>query len=289
MASRVYSPSEVPRLPIRGCTRETCRCRFEAIDPETELSVTQLVERGVHAIRAGRRDLARSVLSHAVSLDEMHEVGWLWLSAVVEDEKKIECLEKVLAINPRNERARAGLTALRKKLGLTERAPTAAPVPEPPKQTAAEQAPAASAEPKEAEAASIPPELDTVRSERSVIVEQWEEFVRVATALDPQMLLVQAQAFLGRFDRLNEQAQEIVAESGVDGAVQIDELDVQWRDTEAIGAALADVLDQYRLSEQASPAGESMHDALQQLAQRILAMRNELREQIGAAGGEVPE
>jgi hypothetical protein len=232
----------------------------------------------------------------------MHEQGWLWLSAVVDDEQKIACLNKVLSINPRNERAGAGLAALRDKLATVKEEPEAAAMAS---ESAAETAlPTATQAPgietPEAlemaeetatppEAPPLPAELGVVRAERSVIVEQWEEFVGFATELTPEILHVQARAFLERFDRLNERARKIAGASGPDSDVQLDELDAQWQDTEAIGAALADIIDQYRSRRQGSPGWESMYDTLRQLAQRVLTTRDHLREQITGAGGRAPE
>ena len=104
-AGKTYAPSDVPRLPIRGCMHDRCRCQFVAVNPESDMAVPQLVDRGVIALRAGNVDMARLMLRRAVALDGMYERGWLWLSGVVDDQEKITCLEKVLAINPRNERA----------------------------------------------------------------------------------------------------------------------------------------------------------------------------------------
>ena len=112
LSGRIYVPSDVPRLPVRGCLHDRCRCTFEAIDPETKQSVPELVRLGIQAVREGQVDRARRLLRRAVALDEMHELAWLWLSGVVDDDLKIVCLEKVLDINPHNQRARAGLELL---------------------------------------------------------------------------------------------------------------------------------------------------------------------------------
>ncbi|MGQ9895655.1 MAG: hypothetical protein ACUVSY_17885, partial [Roseiflexus sp.] len=70
----------------------------------------QLFVRGVAAARGGQRRLAAVLLARVVQLDPQHEMGWLWLSGVLDDPKEIAfCLHSVLAINPQNERARRGL------------------------------------------------------------------------------------------------------------------------------------------------------------------------------------
>ena len=69
-----------------------------------------LLQRGIEAARAKRNDEARELLMRVVQLDEQNEQAWLWLSGVVEslDDRRV-CLENVLALNPNNQRAQAGL------------------------------------------------------------------------------------------------------------------------------------------------------------------------------------
>jgi hypothetical protein len=72
-----------------------------------------LVRDAISAYRAGKKDQARNLLLQAVGIDERHEQGWLWLSAVVDTpEDQITCLENVLTINPNNEKARQGIELL---------------------------------------------------------------------------------------------------------------------------------------------------------------------------------
>lgn len=303
LTNRTYSPSEVPRLPIRGCRNEQCRCRFEAVDAETEMPVSQLVERGIQAIKAGRGDIAGRILRHVVSLDEMHELGWLWLSAVVADSEKIDCLEKVLAINPRNARAQAGLASLRSKLGTAQPAPAPPPVPPPapppvpePKPAPIDvEAPAAIAEPAtrvaedtEAGPVELPPELDVVRAERKVITEQWAEFIAFAVEIDPNMLLMQGEAFLQKLKRLNRQAGEALADGGMSSRFALDELHLQWQESEAIGEALAQIIEGHQARDHDAPNWQPMQDTLRGLARDIVEHRNELRTQIAELGGQVP-
>ncbi len=75
--------------------------------------IDRLFREGVAAIRAGDKAAGREKLLQVVELDEMHEQGWLWLSATVEsDDDRIVCLENVLTINPDNEHAQRGLEKL---------------------------------------------------------------------------------------------------------------------------------------------------------------------------------
>jgi tetratricopeptide (TPR) repeat protein len=74
------------------------------------IQVKELVQRGIAAAKSGQKEEAEQLLLEAVELDEENEQAWLWLSGLVEsaEEKRI-CLENVLAINPRNTYAEAGL------------------------------------------------------------------------------------------------------------------------------------------------------------------------------------
>ncbi len=314
LSTRTYTPSEVPRLPIRGCEHEQCRCRFEAVDPESELTVSQLVERGVQAFKAKRRDLAEQMLRRAVTLDEMNELGWLWLSGVVEDSEKVVCLDKVLSINPRNKHAQAGLAAMHKK-GTAPLVPQDAPEP-PPAERPAQAEIAARAEtpaqpaivapppetpPIEVEApageGSIDegtldvdlPELGLLHAERKVIIEQWAEFIAFAVEIDPNMLLIQAQAFLQKLGRLNGQSLDLLAESAVPATHTLAELHIQWHESEQIGEALAQVIDGHRARDNSAPGWQPMLDALHQLGGDVVEHRRNLREQITEAGGQADQ
>ncbi|MCB9452959.1 MAG: hypothetical protein H6672_16100 [Anaerolineaceae bacterium] len=79
-------------------------------------NVDGMVREGINAYRAGRKDEARTLLMRAVELDQYNEMGWIWLSAVVDTpEEQRTCLENVLVINPSNETARKGLDVLAQK------------------------------------------------------------------------------------------------------------------------------------------------------------------------------
>ena len=74
----------------------------------------ELLQQGIAAAKTGHKEEARRLLSQAVDLDERNERAWLWLSGVVETtgDRQI-CLENVLALNPGNTHAQAGLEWLR--------------------------------------------------------------------------------------------------------------------------------------------------------------------------------
>lgn len=72
--------------------------------------VAELLQQGIAAVKAGRKEEARQALLRVIELDEQNEHAWLWLSGVVESlEDRRVCLENVLAINPHNANAQAGL------------------------------------------------------------------------------------------------------------------------------------------------------------------------------------
>ena len=75
------------------------------------------LDRGVAAARAGRRAEAREALFRALNYEGQREMAWLWLAAVADDRHQEQMyLNKVLALNPDNPHARAGLAQLEKNL-----------------------------------------------------------------------------------------------------------------------------------------------------------------------------
>ncbi len=74
---------------------------------------SELLRRGIAAAKAGHKEEARRLLMQVVELEEKNEQAWLWLSGVVEtaEDRRI-CLENVLALNPDNAHAQAGLAYL---------------------------------------------------------------------------------------------------------------------------------------------------------------------------------
>jgi tetratricopeptide (TPR) repeat protein len=67
-----------------------------------------LFQEGVVAIR-DQRDLSkgRDLLLQSLKLEPQNEMGWLWLSRTMnEPQKKIQCLERALKINPNNDQTK---------------------------------------------------------------------------------------------------------------------------------------------------------------------------------------
>ncbi len=70
----------------------------------------QWLTEGIARAKAGEREPARELLLRVVERDERNALAWLWLSGVVESlEDRRVALENVLAIEPENALARAGL------------------------------------------------------------------------------------------------------------------------------------------------------------------------------------
>ncbi len=91
-------------------------------------NVSGLVQEGVAALKAGRKQDAQKLLTRATQLDERNEEAWLWLSATVDSlENQQICLENVIAINPSNARALQGLEAIKRQLSRQQAAPSPRP------------------------------------------------------------------------------------------------------------------------------------------------------------------
>ncbi len=95
-------------------------------------NVDAMVNEGVNAFKAGRKEEARALLLKATELDPYNEQAWLWLSGLMDgpDDQRT-CLENVLAINPDNERAKQGLAYLTGTTSAGNTSPFAAGTPPP--------------------------------------------------------------------------------------------------------------------------------------------------------------
>jgi hypothetical protein len=88
----------------------------ESAIKSNQREAARLFERGVAAASSGQRRVAAVLLARVVQIDPRHEMGWLWLSGVLDDPNEIAfCLRSVLSVNPHNERARQGLIWLEER------------------------------------------------------------------------------------------------------------------------------------------------------------------------------
>lgn len=72
-----------------------------------------LMREAIQAAQSGNKNWARECLGRVLKADPRNEEAWLWLSAVLDTvAEKRYCLERVLAINPANAQAQAGLRYL---------------------------------------------------------------------------------------------------------------------------------------------------------------------------------
>lgn len=88
----------------------------------------KLLQEGIAAAKAGKRDAARTALMQVVEVDERNERAWLWLAGVVDDpaDQRV-CLENVLDLNPENTQAKKGLAWLNEKYPAPAEEPPAPP------------------------------------------------------------------------------------------------------------------------------------------------------------------
>lgn len=76
-----------------------------------------VLSRAIEAIRQGETEKGRDLLYEVIGEDEKNELAWMWLATCHESvEQKIQCLEKVLEINPNNVNARKGIEKLHPKV-----------------------------------------------------------------------------------------------------------------------------------------------------------------------------
>jgi len=88
----------------------------ESAIKSNQREAARLFERGVAAASSGQRRVAAVLLARVVQIDPRHELGWLWLSGVLDESNEIAfCLRSVLTVNPHNERALQGLIWLEER------------------------------------------------------------------------------------------------------------------------------------------------------------------------------
>ncbi len=97
--------------------------------------IQQLLRTGIEAAQSGNKALARRLLAQVTEQAPDNELAWIWLASVAPsvDERR-HCLERVLAINPDNERAQQALTKLA-RLAQPSAPSHAPPAPEPAEET----------------------------------------------------------------------------------------------------------------------------------------------------------
>lgn len=89
--------------------------------PGSGIHVKTLLEQAMQAARQGDHTSAKGLFQMVLDQDPDQEEAWLWLAALVEDtEQSVLYLQRVLADNPHNTRAQAGLQWARKRIPSAE-------------------------------------------------------------------------------------------------------------------------------------------------------------------------
>jgi twitching motility two-component system response regulator PilG len=162
--------------------------RVLALNPTHEKARTAIraarVQAGIAAAKAQDKVQARLLLHKAVEHDPTNEITWMWLASVAENpEQGAGHLQKVLQINPQNQRARAGLERYQRQLAaLTcEPAPPTVPAPAPEDQVRLDSVPMRNAEsaplapqPSEKEVGTATGDEEVNRETTLEVDEDWE-------------------------------------------------------------------------------------------------------------------
>jgi tetratricopeptide (TPR) repeat protein len=73
----------------------------------------ELLQKAIGLVQVGNKSGAIMILKEIVTKDPKNENAWLWLASCFDKpENKIRCLQKVLKINPNNQRAKQALDRL---------------------------------------------------------------------------------------------------------------------------------------------------------------------------------
>jgi twitching motility two-component system response regulator PilG len=87
----------------------------------SQANALTLLRDGITAAKAGDKGRTRQLLRQATQLDPHNELAWLWLAGVAESpQDALNCLQRVLAINPDNGRARDGLKTVRLQAAVVQ-------------------------------------------------------------------------------------------------------------------------------------------------------------------------
>jgi tetratricopeptide (TPR) repeat protein len=170
---------------------------------------------GVIAIKE-KKDLAegRKLLTQALRLDPNNEMAWVWLSRTVTDqEKKLQCLDRALSINPDNDQA----MALREK--LLGRDGELAPVDEPARKSA-QKTPHQPTPDEEKRIKTMLNKAEALLSEEKTeeAIEQWVRVLEIQP--DHEIALNNAVRYLSRLKYVDD-AKELVSQAIESGATRV--------------------------------------------------------------------
>lgn len=78
-----------------------------------------LLQAGIAEMKSGNKSQARSYFAEVVEHDSRNELAWLWMAGIAESpHDMLAHLDRVLAINPANDRARAGHKSARLQVAI---------------------------------------------------------------------------------------------------------------------------------------------------------------------------
>ena len=81
-----------------------------------------LLQQAVDAIRRGDKVTGQRLLAQVLRADPRGETAWLWMSQIVEtDAQRLDCMRRILAINPNNATARRGVELLEARMSADVR------------------------------------------------------------------------------------------------------------------------------------------------------------------------
>lgn len=93
---------------------------YDLAPPPRSRDLDILLRDGIAAAQSGERELARQLLSEAADVDPQSEDAWMWLASISDyPEELLAFLNRVLAINPENERAAQWRSATRSLMAKT--------------------------------------------------------------------------------------------------------------------------------------------------------------------------
>lgn len=85
-----------------------------------EKMTNSLLKQGIAAARQGNKQEAIKYFKHVLSADPNNASAWLWLAYVLDDPyKQVECLQRVLRIDPNNQTAQKALQNLQQRVNRT--------------------------------------------------------------------------------------------------------------------------------------------------------------------------
>lgn len=77
-------------------------------------NVSEKLQQAISSIKSGNKQHGQQLLAQILQAEPNNETAWLWMSAVVDEDKRKYCIERVLKINPNNQAAKQALGNLNK-------------------------------------------------------------------------------------------------------------------------------------------------------------------------------